>query len=195
MATINILERKTVPDTRYPLEKIKFQKPDLEGKMHDQTNEVYFRPDAVAVLLVDSKAKTVLLTRQFRLPTFLNGNETGYLVETCAGLIDDGETPEQAAYREVEEETGYAANNLKKISAVYTSAGGITEYIHLFIANYDKDKPHGEGGGKEGEGEDIELMHMTFDGAKEKVLAGTINDAKTMLLLQHFFLHREKEKL
>nr|WP_294790063.1 NUDIX hydrolase [uncultured Mucilaginibacter sp.] len=195
MATINILERKTVPDTQYPLEQIKFQKPDLEGEMHDQTNEVYFRPDAVAVLLADTKAKTFLLTRQFRLPTFLNGRETGYLVETCAGLIDDGETPEQAALREVEEETGYAAGNLQKIGAVYTSAGGLTEYVHLFMATYDKDKQHSAGGGKKGEGEDIELIHITFDEAKEKTLAGAINDAKTMLLLQHFFLRHDKEGL
>ena len=77
MATINILERKTMPGTKYPLQQIKFQKPDLEDNMHNQTNEVYFRPDAVTVLLADSKTQTFLFTRQFRLPTFLNGNESG----------------------------------------------------------------------------------------------------------------------
>jgi GDP-mannose pyrophosphatase NudK len=127
MATINILKRETLGQTQYPLQKITFQKPGVQA----QTNEVYFRPDAVTVLLVDEPEKTFLLTRQFRLPTFLNGNEKGYLVETCAGLIDEGETPEQAARREVQEETGYTLTDLEKIGAVYTSAGGITEYIHL----------------------------------------------------------------
>lgn len=195
MATINILERKTVVDTRYPLQQIKFQKPDRQGQMHDQTNEVYFRPDAVTVLLADQVAETFLFTHQFRLPTFLNGSETGYMLETCAGLIDEGETPEQAARREVEEETGYAISDLEKIGAVYTSAGGLTESVHLFAASYDKDASHGSGGGKAGEGEDIELLYLSFAEAKEKVMSGSINDAKTLLLLQHFFLHYEKEKL
>lgn len=195
MATINILERKTIAGTEYPLQQIKFQKPDQNGEMHDQTNEVYFRPDAVTVLLADPKAKTFLLTRQFRLPTFLNGSEKVYLLETCAGLIDEGETPEQAAAREVAEETGYPLANLTKIGAVYTSAGGITEYVHLFTAKYDKSGPHEKGGGKAGEGEDIELIHLTFTEAKDKVRSGAVIDAKTLLLLQHYFLHDEKEKL
>jgi GDP-mannose pyrophosphatase NudK len=189
MATINILERKTITGTEYPLQQIKFQKPDQKGDMHDQTNEVYFRPDAVTVLLADPKAQIFLLTRQFRLPTFLNGNEKGYLLETCAGLIDEGETPEQAATREVEEETGYSIDHLTKIGAVFTSAGGITEFVHLFFATYDKSGPHEKGGGKAGEGEDIELIHMTFTEAKDKVMSGALNDAKTLLLLQHYFLH------
>lgn len=195
MATINILERKTIAGAKYRLEQIKFQKPDREGQMHDQTNEVYFRPDAVTVLLADPKAQTFLLTRQFRLPAFLNGSEAGYLLETCAGLIDEGETPEQAARREVEEETGYELNHLEKIGAVYTSAGGLTEYVHLFTASYDKNGSHESGGGKAGEGEDIELIHLSFTEGKEKVMSAAINDAKTLLLLQHFFLHYEKEKL
>lgn len=190
MASINILERNTVPGTKYPLQAIKFQKPDVRGEIHDQSNEVYFRPDAVAVLLADQQAQTFLLTRQFRLPAFLNGSEQGYLLETCAGLIDEGETPGQAAKREVEEETGYKAGELKKIAGVYTSAGGITEYLHLFTAAYDKNGPHAAGGGKEGEGEDIELVHLSFAEAKEKLQNGAINDAKTLLLLQYYFLTR-----
>src|ERR1700712_2429982 len=148
MSTINIIRRDTIPGTKYPLQKISFQKPDLKGRMHEQENEVYFRPDAVAVLLADNKAQKFLLAKQFRLPTFLNGSEKGYLVETCAGLIDEGETPEQAARREVEEETGYLVSDLEKIGGIYTSAGGITEFVHLFTANYDSGGAHGKGGGK-----------------------------------------------
>lgn len=190
MATINIIHRDTIPGTKYPLQTITFQKPHLDGVMYEQTNEVYFRPDAVAILLADPKAKTFLLARQFRLPTFLNGSEKGYLVETCAGLIDDGETPEQAAHREVEEETGYPVTDLEKIGGVYTSAGGITEFVHLFTAVYDRKGKHNNGGGKAGEGEDIELLEITFDEAREQLKSGAVRDAKTLLLLQHYLMRK-----
>ncbi|WP_143014241.1 NUDIX domain-containing protein [Mucilaginibacter pineti] len=189
MATINIINRETVPGTKYPLQTITFQKPDLHGQMHDQKNEIYFRPDAVAVLLVDIKAEKFLLARQFRLPTFLNGSETGYLVETCAGLIDEGETPEQAVRREVQEEMGYTISNLEKVGGVYTSAGSITEFVHLFMAEYNSTGTHEKGGGKAGEGEDIELLELNFSEAREQVRMGSILDAKTMLLLQHYFMN------
>ena len=188
MATINIIQRDTIPGTKYPLQQITFQKPDLNGEMHEQVNEVYFRPDAVAVLLADPKAETFLLARQFRLPTFLNGSERGYLVETCAGLIDEGETPEQAARREVQEEMGNPVSGLEKIGGVYTSAGGITEFVHLFTAFYNRQQKHQSGGGKAGEGEDIELLEISFDDARGQLQQGSIRDAKTMLLLQHFLL-------
>lgn len=188
MASIQILNKETLSDQTYLLEAVTYQKPDLKGKLHEQKNEVYYRPDAVAVLLADRKAKKFILTRQFRLPTFLNGNDSGYLVETCAGLIDEGETPEQAARREVDEETGYPVSNLTRIAAAYSSAGGITEYIYLFIADCDCQAEHGPGGGLEAEGEDIELIEMSFQEAREKLLAGGFRDAKTIMLLQHFFL-------
>jgi len=188
MATIDILQRETVPGTKYPLQTITFQKPDLQGEMHDQTNEVYFRPDAVAVLLVDQKSQSLLLARQFRLPAFLNGSEKGYLVETCAGLIDEGETPEHAARREVEEEMGYPITGLEKVGGIYSSAGGITEFVHLFIAYYDEMGDHHQGGGKASEGEDIELVRLDFTDAREQVKTGALRDAKTLLLLQHYFL-------
>ncbi|MDB5109647.1 MAG: GDP-mannose pyrophosphatase [Mucilaginibacter sp.] len=190
MATIQILNKETLSERKYKLQYITFEKPDMEGKFHNQENEVYFRPDAVSVLLADEKQQKLLLTRQFRLPAFLNGNDSGYLVETCAGLIDEGETEEQAARREVEEETGYQINDLNKIGGVYTSAGGITEFVHLFIANYNHGDQYGQGGGKEGEAEDIELIEMEFNDAREKLKQGWFIDAKTIMLLQHFFLNR-----
>jgi GDP-mannose pyrophosphatase NudK len=189
MATINIIKRETIAGTKYPLQTITFQKPDLEGEIHEQENEVYFRPDAVAVLLADPKAKKFLLTRQFRLPAFLNGSDKGYLLETCAGLIDEGESAEVAARREVQEETGYPVSSLEKIGAVYTSAGGITEYVHLFVAGYDSKGAHEKGGGKAGEGEAIEVLELDFEDARERAGSGAIRDAKTMLLLQHYFLN------
>jgi GDP-mannose pyrophosphatase NudK len=162
MATIHIIKRETIPGTQYPLQKVTFQKPDLEGKLHEQVNEIYFRPDAVAILMVDAEAQRFLLARQFRLPTFLNENKNGYLTETCAGLINEGETPEEAAR--------------------------ITEFVHLFTANYQSGGPHEKGGGKAGEGEDIELLELSFSDAREQLKQGAMSDAKTMLLIQHYFL-------
>ncbi|WCT13449.1 NUDIX domain-containing protein [Mucilaginibacter jinjuensis] len=99
MSRIQILNKETLSNRKYLLEEVTYQKPNLKDELHKQKNEIYYRPDAVAVLLVDRAEKKFILTRQFRLPTFLNGNDNGYLVETCAGLIDEGETPEQSARR------------------------------------------------------------------------------------------------
>jgi len=189
MEAINIEDRKILSDASYRLEELSFTKPDLNGGKHTQTNEVYFRPDAVAVLLVDRAKQEFILARQFRLPAFLNqhGLADGYLMEACAGLIEDGESPEQAVIREAREETGFDMSDPVKIGRVYTSAGGITEYLHLFIAEVSGADQIAEGGGAEGEGEDIVLVRLGFDEALQGLAAAKINDAKTLLLLQHYF--------
>jgi nudix-type nucleoside diphosphatase (YffH/AdpP family) len=188
MATIQILDKQTISGSKYPLKKIKFEKPDLDGKMHDEEIEVYYRPDAVGVLMVDEKKEKILLTRQFRMPAFLNGSESGYLVEACAGLIDETETPEQAMRREVIEETGYTVDSFEKIAGVYSSAGGITEFLHLYIARFDSTAAREKGGGLAAENEAVENLALTFEEAKEKLKRGEIRDAKTLILLQHYFL-------
>ena len=190
MDNIKILNKEILSQRKYPLEWITFSMPDRKGEIQKKDKEVYYRPDSVSVLLVEEEKEKLLFTKQFRLPTFLNGNETGYLLETCAGLIDEGETPVETAHREVEEETGYAITDLKKIGGVYTSAGGLTEFLHLFIARYESENDHDSFGGLEEEAEEIELVELTFDEAREKLTAGEIFDAKTMILLQHFFMGR-----
>lgn len=189
MTGILIKKEETLSDTKYLLKKYTFQRKDSKGELLEKNNEVYFRPNAVAVLLADCVNRTFLMTRQFRFPTYLNGNETGFLIEACAGLIDEAETPEETAFREVDEEMGYPIHNLKKIAAVYTSAGGITELLHLYVAEYNSKGAHGEGGGLEEEGEDIELLEMDFDEAREALRRGDFTDAKTVMLLQHYFLN------
>lgn len=188
MSTIQILRRETLSKKKYPLQYIRFQKPDSEGQLKDIENEVYFRPDAAAVLLVDEKAKSFLLNRQFRLPAFLNGSDSGYLTETCAGLIDEGETPESTVRREALEETGYEVGVLQKVGAVYSSSGGMTEYVHLFIAAVDLNVRKGTGGGLAEEHEAIEPVPLSFDEARRQLGNGEIRDAKTLMLLQHYFL-------
>jgi GDP-mannose pyrophosphatase NudK len=192
MADINILNTATLSDKRYPLKQVTFERPDLKGEIIQKKNEIYFRPDAVAVLMIDASRETILFTKQFRIATYLNGNPTGYVMEACAGLIDEGETPEQTAVREVDEETGYAIQNLIKVGQVYTSVGALPEIVHLFTATYSSANQHGEGGGKEGEGEDIELVELTFDDAYKKLKHGEFIDSKTVLLLQHYFLNNPR---
>jgi GDP-mannose pyrophosphatase NudK len=188
MTAIQILNKETIAHKKYPLKWITFQKNGPDGELEKQEKEVYFRPDAVGVLPVDKMHKKLLLTRQFRLPAFLNGSDSGYLVETCAGIIDENETPEQTAIREAMEETGFEINDLTKIAGVYSSAGGITEFVHLFIAAYNSKAKHEKGGGLKEEGEDIEVLEMDFDEAREKLNRGEFRDAKTMILLQYFFM-------
>ena len=132
----------------------------------------------------------MLFTKQVRLATFLNGNGSGYLIETCAGTIDDGENPEEALQREVAEETGYKATNIKKVMEGYPSPAGTSEIIYFFIAEYDSEGPKGEGGGAEGEGEDIELIELKISEVRNKLHEGWFVDLKTILLLQHYFLSK-----
>jgi GDP-mannose pyrophosphatase NudK len=194
MATINNINRETIPGTKYSLQKIAFQKPDLKGQMHEQYNEVYYKPDAVAVLLVSPKALTFPLARQLRHAALLNGSDKGYPVETSAGLIDKGESPEAAAQCEVLEETGYTITELEKTGSVYSSAAGIAGYVLLFTASYDPRENPAKGSRKPGEGEAIESIELSFGEARQQLRSGVIRDAKTLLLLQQHFPVTPHEK-
>lgn len=188
MAQIKISNEKTLANKKFPLKLYSFEKPGPKGEMHGQENEIYFRPDGVTALLVDKDEQKMLFVRQVRLATYLNGNDSGYLVETCAGTIDEGESPEQALEREILEETGYRATSIKKVFQGYPSPAGNSEIVYFFVANYDSKGPKEKGGGEEKEGEDIELVEMPISEAKEKLSSGWFIDLKTVLVLQHYFL-------
>jgi GDP-mannose pyrophosphatase NudK len=190
MESVKILDQQTLSARKFPLKYITYQRPGKDSQPKQHEAEVYYRPNAVAVLLYNDELETFLLARQFRLPSYLNGDTTGYLTETCAGLIDEGETPEQAAIREVKEELGYEISNLEPAGAVYTSAGGITEYIYLFLATFSEAQKKGLGGGLPEEGEEIELVRIGYNDAHDMLKNGKLNDAKTVMLLQHYFLFR-----
>lgn len=191
MSPVTIHQRKTLSNQKYELQQIDFEKENRHGKPVHHHREVYFRPGAVSVLLVDYSKELLLLTRQFRLPKYLHeGN--GDLVEACAGVMDEGETPEQTASREVLEETGYEVRQLRKIGGMYISPAYSMEYLHLFIGEIDIDNKKEEGGGLEAEGEEIEPVTISFRDARELVQNGNVQDIKTMALVQHFLLqHRD----
>lgn len=181
---ISIKETKLLSDNWYILNKVTFdyQKPD--NTVITQQREVYDRGNGAAILLYNTTNKTIILTRQFRLPTYLNGNESGMMVEVCAGLLDKDE-PEQCIIRETEEETGYRVTKVKKIMETYMSPGAITEILYLFVGEYDASMKVSEGGGLEHEQENIEVIEMAFDEAYNKIETGELQDAKTIMLLQY----------
>ncbi|MES2240134.1 MAG: GDP-mannose pyrophosphatase NudK [Bacteroidota bacterium] len=181
---IKIKETKLLSDNWYILNKVTFDYQKTDNSWITQQREVYDRGNGAAILLYNKENKTIILTRQFRLPTYLNGNKNGMMVEVCAGLLDQDE-PEECIIRETEEETGYRISKVKKIMETYMSPGAITEILYLFIGEYDASMKVSEGGGLDHEQENIEVLEMHFDEAYNKIETGELRDAKTIMLLQY----------
>jgi GDP-mannose pyrophosphatase NudK len=181
---IKVTETKLLSDNWYILNKVTFDYQKKDGKVESHIREVYDRGNGAAILLYNSSKKTVILTRQFRLPTYLNGNKTGMMIEVCAGLLDQ-DNAEQAVIRETEEETGYRLKKVQKVIETYMSPGSVTEILYLFVGEYDETMKVNDGGGLDAEQENIEVLEYTFDEAYAMIESGEITDAKTILLLQH----------
>jgi GDP-mannose pyrophosphatase NudK len=181
---IEIKETKLLSDNWYVLNKVTFNYKKENQPVESHIREVYDRGNGAAILLYNTLKKTVILTRQFRLPTYLNGNKTGMMIEVCAGLLDK-ENAENAVIRETEEETGYRLTKVQKVIETYMSPGSVTEILYLFVGEYDESMKVSEGGGLDAEQENIEVLEYTFDEAYAMIESGEITDAKTILLLQH----------
>lgn len=182
--SVRIVEKKLLSDNWYKLYKYTFDITDNEGKSHRQTREAYDRGNGAVILLYNRQARTILLTKQFRLPTFVNGNESGMMIEACAGLLDE-DNPEDCIKRETEEETGYRVEHVNKVYEAYMSPGAVTEILYFFTGEYSKDQKVNEGGGVDHEQENIEVLELPFDKAYQMISTGEIRDAKTIMLLQH----------
>ncbi|KFF06187.1 NUDIX domain-containing protein [Flavobacterium reichenbachii] len=181
---IEIKETKLLSDNWYVLNKVTFNYKKENQLAESHIREVYDRGNGAAILLYNTVQKSVILTRQFRLPTYLNGNKTGMMIEVCAGLLDK-ENAENAVIRETEEETGYRLTKVQKVIETYMSPGSVTEILYLFVGEYDESMKVSEGGGLDAEQENIEVLEYTFDEAYAMIESGEITDAKTILLLQH----------
>ena len=181
---IEITETQLLSDNWYVLNKVTFNYKKENEKIESHIREVYDRGNGAGILLYNSAKKTVILTRQFRLPTYLNGNKTGMMIEVCAGLLDK-DNAEQAIIRETEEETGYRLKKVQKVIETYMSPGSVTEILYLFVGEYDESMKVSSGGGLDAEQENIEVLEYTFDEAYKMIESGEITDAKTILLLQH----------
>ena len=181
---VNLVEEEVLSDNWYTLRKFTFDYQLPNGNWQRQSREAYDRGNGATILLYNTEKQTVILTRQFRLPTYVNGNELGMLIEACAGLLDK-DNAEDCIKRETEEETGYQIKSVKKIFEAYMSPGSVTEILYFFVAEYSDSMKTGNGGGCDTEQENIEVLEIPFEKAVEMVTTGEIKDAKTMLLIQY----------
>jgi GDP-mannose pyrophosphatase NudK len=185
---IKILKTEVLSDNWYVLRKITYEYLKKDGTKQTQSREAYDRGNGATILLYNKLQKTVILTRQFRLPTYVNGNENGMLIEACAGLLDK-DNAEDCIKRETEEETGYKVTDVRKIFEAYMSPGSVTEIVHFFVAEYSKSMKVTEGGGVEHEEENIEVLEMDIEKTMKMIETGEIKDGKTIMLLQYVKLH------
>jgi nudix-type nucleoside diphosphatase (YffH/AdpP family) len=185
---IKILQTQILSDNWYVLRKITYEYRKKDGTIHAQSREAYDRGNGATILLYNKEWRTVILTRQFRLPTYVNGNETGMLIEACAGLLDK-DNPEDCIRRETEEETGYRVTDVRKLFEAYMSPGSVTEMLYFFVAEYSNDMKQAEGGGVAHEEENIEVLEIDIDRAMDMINTGQIKDGKTIMLLQYVKLN------
>jgi GDP-mannose pyrophosphatase NudK len=186
---IENLSTEILSDNWYTLKKLSYDYIKADGTRLKHNREVYDRGNGAGVLLYNKDKGTVLLVKQFRVPTYVNGNADGMLIEVCAGLLDEAD-PEACIIREIKEETGYHVPEVKKVFESYMSPGAVTELLYLYVAEYSDNMKLSAGGGKEDEQEDIELLELPFAKAMQMVASGEIRDAKTIILLQYAALNK-----
>ena len=185
---VRIISSAVLSENWGKLNKVKYETLLKDGTWQTQEREVYNRGNGAVILLYNKSKQTVILTEQFRLPTWFNGNADGMMIEAPAGLLDEHD-PEECIRRETEEETGYTVTDVKRIMEVYMSPGSVTEIIYFFIAAYSDAMKTGDGGGLDKEQENIEVLEINFDNALKMIYSGEIKDAKTIMLLQYAQIH------
>ena len=185
---IRKIEKTLLSDNWYTLNKYSFEYQKPDGEWEHQEREAYDRGNGSTILLYNSTEGTVVLTRQFRLPSYVNGNPDGMLIEACAGLLDQ-DNAEDCIKKEAEEETGFRLESVRKIYEAYMSPGSVTEIVYFFVAEYDNSMRVSSGGGLEHEQENIEVLELNFNEAIAMIESGKIKDGKTIMLLQYAKLH------
>jgi nudix-type nucleoside diphosphatase (YffH/AdpP family) len=181
---IKITKTELLSNNWYLLNKVTYEYLNKKGQWETHTREAYDRGNGAVILLYSKENKTVILTQQFRLPTYLNGNANGQMIEACAGLLDK-DNAEDCIRKETEEETGYKISKVEKIFESYMSPGSVTEILHFFVAEYSKEMKVSDGGGLAHEQENIEVLELDFDKAYNMISSGEIKDGKTIMLLQY----------
>lgn len=182
--SIRNLKKELLSDNHFILNKFTFEYQKEDGAWEPQMREAYDHGNGAAILLFNIEKKAVIMTRQFRFPTYINENSSGMMIEVCAGLLE-GDNPETCIIKEVLEETGYQIEKVEKIYEAYMTPGSVTEKLYFFVGEYSDNMKVGEGGGVEDETENIEVLEFSFSKALEMVHSGEISDAKTIMLLQY----------
>lgn len=181
-AKVAVIKNKILSENWFVLRNFTYELTGKSGETIRHKREVYDRGDGATILLYNREKNSVVLIRQFRIATWVNGNDSGLLTETCAGLLDN-DSPEACIRKEAIEETGYEIGRVEKLFDLYMSPGGVTERLHFFAAEYNNSLRVTSGGGVEDE--DIEVQELSFPEAWRRVQTGEIKDGKTVLLLQH----------
>lgn len=184
---IKIIDKKVLSDNWYTLRKITFDYTVKDGSVQRQEREAYDRGNGSTILLYNREKGTIVLTRQFRMPTYLNGNKDGFLIEACAGLLEE-DNAEDCIRKETEEETGYRIANVRKVFESYMSPGSVTEILYFFVAEYEDEMKVNDGGGADEE-EDLEVLELPFQKSIDMIASGEIKDAKTIMLIQYAQIH------
>jgi nudix-type nucleoside diphosphatase (YffH/AdpP family) len=179
---VRIRSVRVLSDDWYVLKKTTFDLLRHDGSWQTLSRETYDRGNGAVALLYNRQRRTVVFVRQFRYPALVNGHPDGFLIEACAGLLDN-EAPDACMQREVEEETGYRVENLTRVFDVYMSPGSVTEKLFFYVGEYKTSSTPGSGGGEKAEGEDIEVLEIPFERALQMIRSGEIQDAKTIMLL------------
>ena len=180
---IRNIQTEILSNNWYTLRKVTYDFLQKNGTWLTQSREAYDRGNGAVILLYNDETKTVILTRQFRMPTYLNGNPDGMMIEACAGLLD-ADNPEDCIRKETQEETGYKIDDVERIFEAYMSPGSVTEILYFFVAKYAKNQQINDGGGVEDE-EEIDVLELDFKNALNMIKTGEIKDAKTIMLLQY----------
>lgn len=186
---IRNVKKKLLSNNWYTLNKYTFEYQKEDGTWEVQEREAYDRGNGAVILLYNKEKEHVILTRQFRMPTYVNGNKDGMMVEACAGILEKGNA-EETIRMEVEEETGYKIDKVTKVFESYMSPGSVTEILYFFIGAYESKMKVSDGGGAEDETENIEVLEMPFVNAMQLMKSGEIKDAKTIMLLQWAALNK-----
>lgn len=154
------------------------------------TREVFERGHAAALLPYDPVRDEVVLIEQFRVGSLTAGAEP-WLVEIVAGIIEDGEGAEDVVRRETMEEAGCEVSELFPIMDVFTTPGGSSERIAIYLGRVDT---QGVGGihGLADEGEDIRVFAEPLDAAMARLAAGGIANVTAVAALQWLALNREQ---
>lgn len=185
---IRIEQSELLSDNWGILKKITFSLKRRNGSWQSQARETYDRGDGATILLYDPARRTIILTKQFRLPAFVRGIGDPFLIEAPAGLLDNA-SPEERIRAETEEETGFRIRDVEKVFESFMSPGSVTEVLHFFVGKYSPSDRISDGGGHEHEGEDIEVLEVPAGEAMKMIADGRIRDAKTIMLIQHAMLH------
>ncbi len=188
---VEILETETVWKGYFRMDRLRLRHRLFAGGWGQPiTREVFERGNAAALLPYDPVRDEVVLIEQFRVGA-LTASAEPWLVEIVAGIIEDGETAEDVVHRETVEEAGCPVTDIVPIMDVFTTPGGSSERIAIFLGRVDA---QGVGGvhGLADEGEDIRVFTESLDKALARLADGDIANLIAVAALQWLALNRKK---